>query len=125
MVSTLPYKEYFICGLTSTDQSTGVAASLLDPATRAAVAALGSTDQIVVQTVEISELAATVLCGVYNSTSLTPTQLEAVAYCRSTLTTFRRFIDGYLCQPGVGLVIKAATAGQVDVIITGYIIRQK
>lgn len=125
MVSTLPYKEYFICGLSSADQSTGVAASLLDPATRTAVDALGSTDQIVVQTVEISESAATVLCGVYNSTSLTPTQLEAIAYCRATVTVFRRFVDGYLCQPGVGLVIKAATAGTIDVIITGYIIRQR
>lgn len=125
MVSTLPYREYFVYSLSSADQSTGIAAALLVADTRVACAALGSTDQIVVQTVETSQVASTTLCGLYNSASLTPATTEVVSYCRSTLTIFRRFIDGFLCQPGVGLVVKAGASGQIDIIVTGYIIRQR
>lgn len=123
---TLAYPKPFYASINSADLSAVTALTLYSQGTQTVIT-LGALDIIVVEEIELACASGTVLLGIYNSINAAPQtndQASLLALHRSTATVQRCFEKGYECRPGIGLVAKAATSGQCDGLITGYIKQQ-
>jgi hypothetical protein len=107
----------------SADASGGVAVTLYDSAGN--VRALAAGETIVVLAVQLTSDVATRVY-LYNGTGAAAAAGERVADAPLSATVgsvYPDLGDGSVCKRGVGLKVKAGTAGNVVVLFTGVIIR--